>query len=207
MQVKILSEHGYEEALFGLGLSYGLTSGLTFEQFKDMPELQERIHGIAVKQAPKGNGHNKFLYQMGVVLDLDLPRYMWPEFDQYKVATVTQSESTMHTIHKKEFSLDDFELDVGVDYTMQDQINALNKARERYQKYIGFGSIAKERAKSTWREIIQLLPQSYLQRRIWTGNYANLRNTIIQRTGHKLSEWAVFIDAIRSQCAHPEFLP
>lgn len=196
MKVTILSENNYLESMFGLGLSYGLTSGLTFEQFKDMPELQERIHGIAVKQAPKGKGHNKFLYQMGVVIDANLPRYVWPEFEQYKVATVTQSESTMHTIHKKEVTVDDFELD-----SFDNIANTLMALNNYRQSYID------TKDKKYWRAIIQRLPQSYLQRRIWTGNYCNLRNIITQRIGHKLLEWNTFIDAIYSQCAHPEFLP
>lgn len=195
MKVTILSENCYKEALFGLGLSYGLTSDITFEQFKGMPELQERIHGIAVKNAPMGKGHNKFMYQMGVVIDADLPRYMWPELDQYKISTVTQSESTMHTIHKREITREDFEFDYFID--ADNSIEQLNKIRNNY---------IETKNKMWWRALIQTLPQSYLQRRIWTGNYANLRNIIDQRTGHKLKEWAVFIDAVKSQCQHPELL-
>lgn len=208
MQVKILSEHGYEEALFGLGLSHGLTSGMECDKrfCTSFPKEFLRMEDVANKLAGKGNGHDKFLRQICVWLDITAPRYWWPEIDQYKVATVTQSESTMHTIHKKEFTLDDFEIDKSIyEFTGPNgeeckyitPCRRLNVLREYY-------NVTKD--KKYWEEIIKTLPQSYLQRRILTCNYATLRNIIAQRTGHRLSEWAVFIDAVKSQVKHPELL-
>ena len=212
MQVKILSEHGYNEALFGLGLSHGVTSGLEYktdftlmsanilavcrenEKADAMKARYNRMEAVAQKLADRGNGHDKFLRQICVWLDITAPRYFWPEMDQYKVATVTQSESTMHTIHKQPFTQDMFQDgDVPESY-----LEYLNELREKFLQ---------TKDKEVWKKIIKHKPESYLQRRILTCNYAPLRNIIEQRTGHRLSEWAVFIDSIRSQCQHPELLP
>lgn len=220
MKVKIINEAGYDEALFGLGLSHGMTSGMTFEDFMYYEPMEvdpvslgithepvtsaefEHMEHVAQKLAGKGNGHDKFLRQIMVWLDCVCPRYFWPELDQYKVATVTQSESTMHTITKREFDRSMFDTqDCCADHLNQ-IINVLNALREDYKD-------AKdgERKKRLWYMIIQLLPQSYLQRRILTCSYATLRNIIEQRKGHKLSEWAIFINAVREQVQHPELLP
>lgn len=211
MQVKILSEAGYNEALFGLGLSHGVTSNLYFEWYNDLPywlrkdgiddseeseDLGLKMENVAQRLAGKGMGHDKFLRQICVWLDITAPRYWWPEMDQYKVATVTQSESTMHTITKKEFTVKDFRFGYEKAY-LQKVVDMLNELRNIY---------IDTKDKAIWKMIIQLLPQSYLQRRILTCNYETLRNIIKQRTGHKLSEWAIFIDAIKSQAQHPELL-
>lgn len=212
MRVRIISEHGYEVALFGLGLPHGIVSGLDYEKdffpismFANTEETQaslnyerfQRMEDAAKRLAGKGNGHDKFLRQIIVWLDITAPRYWWPEMDQYKVATVTQSESTMHSITKKEFELSDFEFPQSNDF-LDAAIRDLNYLRDKYLAL---------KDKRFWKLLIQLLPQSYLQRRILTCSYATLRNIIDQRTGHKLSEWAVFIDAIKTQCNHPELLP
>lgn len=222
MHVKVLSEYGYNEALFGLGLSHGVTSGLDYRKQFDpfytamnceeierslCEERFDRMEYVAQKLAGKGNGHDKFLRQIVVWLDCQCPRYFWPELDQYKVATVTQSESTMHTIHKKEFTKEDFETDGEqiLEHGIIGVAQELNSLRHYFMEMKKRNNV--EGQKRAWRQLIQLLPQSYLQRRILTCNYATLRNIIEQRTGHRLSEWATFIDAIKSQCEHPELLP
>ena len=58
--------------------------------------------------AAAGQDHGKFLRMIHVQLDVTAPLYWHKEADQYKVGTVTDSCSTMHKIHAKEFTLDDF---------------------------------------------------------------------------------------------------
>lgn len=206
MHVKIISEHGYDEALFGLGLSHGVTSGMVPTDFtsddSDMVDEHNQMGLVAERLAGKGNGHDKFLRQIMVWLDITAPRYWWPEMDQYKVATVTQSESTMHSITKHEFTREMFDTHHCCADHLNTTINVLNALRGDY-----INARAEARKKQLWYMIIQLLPQSYLQRRILTCSYATLRNIIDQRTGHKLSEWAFFIDTIKTQCKHSELLP
>ena len=62
-----------------------------------------------------GNDHRKFMRQILVSVDITAPLYWWKEFDTYKVGTVANSCSTMHKIHEKEFTLDDFSYEHLVD--------------------------------------------------------------------------------------------
>ena len=55
-----------------------------------------------------GSDHRKFMRQILVSVDITAPLYWWKEFDTYKVGTVSNSCSTMHKIHDKEFTLEDF---------------------------------------------------------------------------------------------------
>ena len=145
-----------------------------------------------------GSDHRKFLRQIMVSMDITAPRYFWPEFDAYKVGTVANSCSTMHTIHKKPFELDDFSceklscIDIGYGIkspwqSLKDTIRMLNGCRELYLQ---------TNDKEYWYMMIQLLPQSYNQLRTVTLNYEVLLNMHHARRNHKLDEWHVLCDAI-----------
>jgi hypothetical protein len=95
MEVRILNECGYDEAMLGLSLSYN-------KRREDMPRVAERL-------SVKDGGHNKFLESIAVWLDIKAPRYWWQEFDTYRVGMTKQSESTMHTILRRRLTADDFE--------------------------------------------------------------------------------------------------
>lgn len=138
------------------------------------------------KLVAAGNDHSKFMRYIIVTCDVNAPRYWWIEADTYKIATVSNSCSTMHTIHKKEFTLDDFShehLDgMGLD-NLKHTIDVLNAYRDRYLE---------TKNKDDWYTLIQLLPQSYNQLRTWQANYAVLRNIYHARKNHKLTEWYTF---------------
>lgn len=153
--------------------------------------------------ANSGPDDGKFLRMIHVQLDVTAPLYWWKEADQYKVGTVTDSCSTMHKIHAKEFTLDDFshehlgyscctdnEFDNPMN-TLEQVIIVLNGCRD---KYIATNN------KFWWWQLIQLLPSSYNQRRTWDLNYAVLRNIYHARRNHKLDEW-------RELCAWIKTLP
>ena len=143
-----------------------------------------------MKQLSKaGSDHGKFLRMINVTLDITAPLYWWKEFDTYKVATVANSCSTMHKIHAKEFTIDDFSHNhlshdenagLGVLYTI---IKALNLNRNLYLK----GG-----DKSFWWNMIQLLPSSYNQKRTVQLNYQVLKTMYFARKNHKLDEWREF---------------
>lgn len=157
--------------------------------------------------ANSGPDDGKFLRMIHVQLDVTAPLYWWKEADQYKVGTVTDSCSTMHKIHAKEFELDDFshehiinsvsmgaqEIDVRISpmQALLTTIECLNSYRELYLE---------TKDKKYWWQLIQLLPSSYNQRRTWDLNYAVLRNIYHARRNHKLDEW-------RELCAWIETLP
>lgn len=133
-----------------------------------------------------GPDHSKFMRMIGVSLDIVAPLYWWKEFDTYKVGTVANSCSTMHKIHDKEFTIDDFSHEHLVGPSMsilKTTIDTLNYWRDAYNLYNN---------KEYWWNMIQLLPTSYNQRRTVTLNYSVLANMYKARKAHKLDEWVDF---------------
>lgn len=133
-----------------------------------------------------GTDHRKFMRMITVYLDITAPLYWWKEYDTYKVGTVANSCSTMHKIHSKELTLDDFScehLEAHNIRLLEQIIDALNT--ERYN--FNFG-----KQKSQWWQMIQLLPSSYNQKRTVMLNYEVLANMYKSRKNHKLDEWREF---------------
>ena len=190
MTIKILNEQGYFEALFGLGQSYGLTSGMEYETFLNMEEealsALNRLDTTSDKLAPLGNGHNKFLESMIVWLDIKASRGWWQEFDTYRVGMTKQSESTMHTIKKRPLTKNDF-IDDSVDECILERLNEI----------IQTGDLNK---------IKRNLPEGFLQRRIVCTNYKVLQNMVRQRKNHKLVEWRTFLDTLKNQLLYPSYI-
>lgn len=150
-----------------------------------------------------GTDHRKFMRMITVYVDITAPLYLLKELDQYKVGTVSNSCSTMHKIHAKEFTLDDFSHE-HLDDDWNDRknlvayndeyfntpldvmrwiIEVLNNYRDLYLE---------TKDKKYWYEMIQLLPSSYNQRRTVMLNYEVLANIYKSRRNHKLDEWVKF---------------
>lgn len=130
-----------------------------------------------------GTDHRKFMRMIAVYLDITAPLYWWKEFSTYKVGTVANSCSTMHKIHAKEFTLDDFSHEHLVMETykcLEYTIKMLNGYREIYLQ---------TKDKKYWWQLIQLLPSSYNQKRTVMLNYETLANMFAARCNHKLDEW------------------
>lgn len=147
-----------------------------------------------------GTDHRKFMRMITVYLDITAPLYWWKELDTYKVGTVANSCSTMHKIHAKEFTRDDFSQEhisrmdigggVGSPYRLlQQTILMLNECRTLYLQ---------TKDKEYWWQMIQLLPSSYNQRRTVMLNYEVLTNMYKSRKNHKLDEWREFCKWIES---------
>lgn len=123
------------------------------------------------------------------------------EFDTYKVGTVANSCSTMHKIHAKEFTLDDFSCEHLIDTCLLESIiDALNIYRSIYNNYDKQTDNYKKdfSKKDIWWQMIQLLPSSYNQRRTIMLNYEVLANIYKSRRHHKLDEWHLFCDWIEN---------
>ena len=158
-----------------------------------------------------GTDHRKFMRMITVYVDITAPLYWWKEFDTYKVGTVANSCSTMHKIHEKEFTMEDFSHDrLGVIVPAE-----LNGGDEVYQNLwieslkriiddlnIARNSYIREKdpelKKKYWWQMIQLLPSSYNQRRTVMLNYEVLANIYKSRKNHKLDEWRDFCTWIES---------
>lgn len=137
-----------------------------------------------------GPDHGKFMRMIGVTMDITAPLYWWKEMDQYKTGTVTNSCSTMHKIHAKELTVDDFSTDHMTPlsiYTLKEVIKVMNLERLTF---------INNKNKDSWWQMIQLLPSSYNQKRTWSANYAVLKNIYHARKDHKLDEWKEFCKVI-----------
>lgn len=144
--------------------------------------------------ARAGSDHRKYLRQIFVCVDITAPLYWWKEFDTYKVGTVSNSCSTMHKIHAKEFTLDDFSTEHLTDASRQVLMFIIENLEALRRLYIYL------KDKDYWYSIIQLLPESYNQKRTITLNYEVLYNIYhSDRFNHKLDEWRVgFMEWIES---------
>ena len=220
---------GWEAAIRGMRnpMNSWEKSDSSFEDVFEDPENFHDYYMKSVEIGPNdldlmtrlrnaGTDHRKFMRMITVYVDITGPLYWWKEFDTYKVGTVANSCSTMHKIHAKEFTLEDFSCehllepkDVHVPNDsccnpnwegcgiiapidiLEETVNMLNKAREMFLE---------TKDKKYWWQMIQLLPTSYNQKRTVQLNYEVLANMYKSRKGHKLDCW-------RNFCSWIETLP
>ncbi len=192
LKIEYTDVHGWAAAIRGMrnaknswDRSDSRYDGMTFVVGAEDMTLMKKL-------AKAGSDHRKFMRFITVSLDITAPLYWWKEFDTYKVGTVANSCSTMHKIHSKEFILDDISHDHLNDTSLAvltGLIRLLNKCREKYLV---------TRDKSWWWQLIQLLPSSYNQKRTVQLNYEVLRNMYHARKNHKLDEWHVFCEWIKT---------
>lgn len=159
--------------------------------------------------AKAGDDHGKFLRMIHVQADITAPRYWWTEYDTYKIGTVANSCSTMHKLHEKEFTMDDFsheKLDGIDDYPITARF--ANQSSDVVFKSCSLGSLEitigilnhyrekfiETKNKHYWDQMVQLLPQSYNQKRTVDLNYQVLAHMYFARRNHKLNEWREFCD-------------
>ena len=174
MKINLMCAYGGEPALMGLGLSYGLTTPYAY--WDDVPEeTKQRLYKIAEKLCSKDGGENKFLRQVIYYWSVEAPRFWWCEADTYKVATVAQSASTMHTIMHRELTQDDFETPIPIDHLYH-----LNRLIAEYKE---------TKSEEAFLLLKNDLPEGFLQRRVWSLSLANMKNIYHQRRHHKLPQW------------------
>ena len=157
------------------------------------PKLGKNDLDLAQRMIRAGSPNDKFMRQIFVSVDITGSLAWWKEMDQYKVGTVTDSCSTMHKIASEPITLDSFEQNGFTDVNLGDflrvgmiwehLISSLEELRLEYKETKDI---------KYWRELIRLLPESYLQKRTWTANYAVIRSICKQRAGHKLISWKDF---------------
>lgn len=181
---------------------------------KSDSDLEKGIVGsndlaLAKRLCSAGTDHRKFMRMITVYVDITAPLYWLKEMDQYKVGTVSNSCSTMHKIHAKEFTLGDFSCEhLGddwndrknlVDYNGEYFNTPLNVMRWIIEVLNNYRDLYLEtKDKKYWYEMIQLLPSSYNQRRTYLLNYEVLANIYKSRRNHKLDEWHEFCDWIET---------
>ena len=160
-----------------------------------------------------GTDHRKYLRMITVYCDITAPLYWWKEYDTYKVSTVANSCSTMHKIHAKEFTLNDFShehLNSHAIEVLKKTIDELNNYRDFCVAWEGCGINLKKMyelsdRKDAWWQMIQLLPSSYNQKRTVELNYEVLANMYKSRKNHKLDEWHTLCDWIE-ELPYPQLI-
>ena len=151
--------------------------------------LGQNDYGLMMRLRNAGTDHRKFMRMITVYADITAPLFWWSEYDTYKVGTVANSCSKMHKIHSKPIELSDFSMDNGLD-ELQGYTFIVSLCEILRKKYVETND------KKYWRALIQLLPESYNQKRTIMLNYEVLANIYKSRKGHKLDEWNKFCDWI-----------
>ena len=181
--VRVLCEAGFKEALFGLSLSYRTLTPLEIngtKRYFDDDQHFLKLCKIAETLAFKGGGHNKFLESMQVWLLIRGSLSFWKQFDTYRVGTTKQSESTMHTLKKRELTENDFTKETFCIPTINQNFS-IDEMRDS-------------------------LPSGFLECRVVNTNYKTLQNIIHQRKNHKSKKWNTFIEMLLKQVKFPQFL-
>ena len=191
MKFEKTSVYNFENAIRGMRLPMQ-SHDKSDSKFWDLDiEIGENDLDLMQRLIKGETPHDKFMRQIFVSVDITAPLYLWKELDQYKVGTTTNSQSTMHKLA----TTDDFADDLLVydDYACfeiwEEMINHCETLRKRYLE---------TKDKKYWKELIRILPESWLQTRTWTANYEVLRNIVHQRQGHKLTEWQSFIGWVKT---------
>ena len=169
---------------------------------KDEYEVGPNDLGLMKRLRKAGTDHRKFMRMIVVYCDILAPLYWWKEFDTYKIATVANSCSTMHTIHKHAFSHDDFSCEQLLDESIVDRYGNIISSQASLNLTIDIlnayrKSFIDTKDKKYWWQMIQLLPSSYNQKRTVMLNYEVLANMYKSRKDHKLDEWHTFCDWVR----------
>lgn len=176
---------GFEHAI--RGMRNPMNSWERFDsEFDGTIEIGQNDHALMMSLAKGGAVHAKYRRMINVYADVTAPLYWWKEFDTYKIGTVANSCSTMHKIHSRDLTLEDFSvehLNQHEECVMDYIIRCLNEDRQSY---------IETKNKDYWWQMIQLLPASYNQKRTVMLNYEVLTNIYISRKNHKLDEWHEF---------------
>lgn len=178
-----------------------------YEPFSGNLTIGENDMNLCKKLCKAGPSHRKFMRMITVIVDITAPLHWWKQMDTYTSGKVQNSTSTMHTITRKHLSMEDFAVNcinedsISLDMMMRNTIDYINKLIDVYNME---STTAAEKA-ALWRAIIDILPSSYMQRRMVFLSYETLANIYNQRKGHKLAEWKEFLEWIE-KLPYSEFI-
>ena len=162
------------------------------EDCENFVHVGENDFELMKKLNKAGSAHSKYKRMMWVYCDIVAPMYWWKEWDTY-LHTVRNSCSTMHKIHSKEFTLDDFSCEHLINGSskiiLKGVIDLINQYRNQFLD---------TNNKEYWWQMIQLLPSSYNQRSTVMMNYETLTAMYRWRRTHKLDEWQTCCDWIET---------
>lgn len=193
IKIEKINVYGFEPAIRGMRnpLNSWDKSDSEYDSYGQFLVGEDDLK-LMQKLVKAGPEHAKFLRMITITMDITAPLYWWKEFDTYKIATVANSCSTMHTLHKKVLMLDDFSCEHlrGTERgILQATIDMINREMAKYKI---------DNDRETWYQMIQLLPSSFNQKRTVQFNYQTAANMYYQRRNHKLDEWLTFCGIIRN---------
>ena len=195
IQIQTLKVEGFEVALHGMRNpkdSWGKADTHPAPDTEAGCMIGDNDFNLALTLSKGGSVHGKYRRMIHASADIIAPLYWWKEFDTYRIGVEKDSCSTMHTLHKRDLTGDDFSYEhlFGTAETMLvDVINLINRYRRLYVEALGKND---PNAKDYWWQMIQLLPSSYNQRRTVQMSYEALWNMWLYRSNHKLDEWRDF---------------
>lgn len=192
IKIENVDTTGWEAAIRGMRNPMNSWDRSDSLNVDDVNLIGDNDKELMTKLIKGGPVHAKFRRMIVVYADITAPLYWWKEYDTYKVGTVANSCSTMHTIHKKNFVWEDFStehLSPSGRCVLEELAYHLNKCRADFLK---------TKNKKCWHEMIQLLPSNFNQKRTVMLNYEVLNNIYHSRKGHKLDEWNAFVKWIES---------
>lgn len=203
IQIQTLKVEGFEVALHGMRNpkdSWDKADTHPAPDTKTGCVIGDNDFNLALTLSKGGSVHGKYRRMIHASADIIAPLYWWKEFDTYRIGVEKDSCSTMHTLHKRDLTGDDFSYEHlfgTAENMLVDTINLINRYRRLYVEALGKND---PNAKDYWWQMIQLLPSSYNQRRTVQMSYEALWNMWLYRNNHKLDEWRDF-------CYWIEFLP
>ena len=183
MNYKVISCEGYLQAMLGAMLSYGKTSWDDLLNYPDIrKDVDDRMADLSLKLVKAGSGHNKFLEQIQYWIAIKAPLFWWKQFDTYRIGISKSSESTMHRSWKKGLTQEMFESPI-----FSSTLEELNRCIQIWE---GDPDVTHKRFMEN--QIINNLPDGYLQTRLVNINAKALRHIYFQRRDHKLQQWREF---------------
>lgn len=207
---------GYYPAIYGMRSPLESWDQMDSEFTEDI-NIGKNDMTLAHKLIRAGEEHRKFDRMINIYLNITAPMFWWKQFDTYKIGSVRNSSSTMHTLNKKEitrianFSMESVKepfLSVDEMKTVDDYLAIIERLKNSYNKHYELGKhdpVQKIAAKKYWRAMIEMLPESFNMQAVVMINYETAMKIIKQRKGHKLYEWDDLITFLKELPILKEF--
>ena len=167
---------------------------------KNDMDLMQRLISHDQSIINGGEPNSKFLRDITVTLDITASFDFWKEFDTYKVGTVANSCSTMHTITKHPITIDNIST---ADLREKDIKNIEEKWLPILNEIVNDESLS---ALEKTRILSKMNLVGFEQKRTIKLNYQVIKNMNVWRMGHKLKEWRVLINVYFKNLPYVESL-
>lgn len=153
----------------------------------------------ALANAIPGSGHDNFMNGIIVQFDLTFTNKAWVEAERYHFLDFISSQSTMHRITK--FNLDEAYVeyvDPRMVEIMKEKVKAYRELEEQQREQTAVSVEERELLKEKYLEILYSNPAGFKITARMTTNYRQLKTIYLQRKDHRLPEWRVFCQWVKT---------